>query len=135
MRGVVANVQCATETYAKIDQHKAALLAKLTELEAAAGRLDGIAVETSPDAMDDSAFANERDLAVGRLVSVTSLLAAVRAALDRIADGSYGECLECGETISAKRLAALPWAAYCRTCQETRDSRNVGDAASPAQGP
>jgi len=41
------------------------------------------------------------------------LLAEVRAALKRIAQGSYGACALCGQPIAEKRLEALPWAAYC----------------------
>lgn len=97
------------------------LRAKLAELEAGVRRLDGIAVETAPDAMDESAFANGRDFEVERLVQMASMLVSTRAALDRIADGSYGACLDCGQTISPKRLAVLPWAGYCRPCQENLD--------------
>ena len=71
---------------AEIHQYRAALRAKLAELEAGASRLDGIAVETAPDAMDDSAFANDRDFAVERLVQITSLLVSERSALDQIAE-------------------------------------------------
>ena len=106
---------------AEIHQYRAALRAKLAELEAGVRRLDGIAVETAPDAMDDSAFANDRDFAVERLVQITSLLVSVRSALGRISDGSYGVCLGCSEAISTKRLAVLPWAAYCLPCQEKLD--------------
>jgi len=106
---------------AEIHQYRAELQAKLAELEAGARRLDGIAVETAPDAMDDSAFANDRDFAVERLVQITSLLVSVRSALDRISDGSYGMCLGCSEVISTKRLAVLPWAAYCLPCQQKVD--------------
>ncbi len=106
---------------AEVNQYRAALCAKLTELEAGAHQLDDIAAERAPDAMDDSAFANDRDFAVERLVQITSLLTSVRSALVRIADGSYGVCTDCGEAISPKRLAVLPWAAYCRPCQEKLD--------------
>ena len=106
---------------AEVNQYRAALCAKLTELEAGAHQLDDIAAERAPDAMDDSAFGNDRDFAVERLVQITSLLTSVRSALVRIADGSYGVCTDCGEAISPKRLAVLPWAAYCRPCQEKLD--------------
>lgn len=39
-------------------------------------------------------------------------------ALGRIRDGSYGECVTCGEELNAKRLEAVPWARYCLSCQE-----------------
>jgi len=40
----------------------------------------------------------------------------IRAALNRIADGSYGECARCGGVIPEARLDALPWTALCRGC-------------------
>lgn len=106
---------------AEIHQYRAALRAKLSELETGVRRLDDIAVETAPDAMDDSAFANDRDFAVERLMQITSLLASVRSALDRMEHGGYGVCLNCDEAINPKRLAVLPWAAHCRPCQENLD--------------
>jgi DnaK suppressor protein len=42
----------------------------------------------------------------------------IDAALDRISAGDYGVCAECGGMISSRRLAAVPWAAYCIKCQE-----------------
>lgn len=44
-------------------------------------------------------------------------LAEVEAALARIADGSYGVCVRCGEPILAERLEILPMAAMCMDCQ------------------
>ena len=46
------------------------------------------------------------------------LLLLVEAALGRISNGSFGECLHCGQDISANRLTAVPWSRYCITCQE-----------------
>ncbi len=40
------------------------------------------------------------------------------AALTRIAEGAYGNCIDCGEPISYERLEKLPSAARCRKCQE-----------------
>jgi DnaK suppressor protein len=42
---------------------------------------------------------------------------AARRALDRMHEGSYGLCSDCGEPISPKRLAAVPWAERCVPCQ------------------
>lgn len=44
-------------------------------------------------------------------------LVAVRAALERMADGSYGECTDCGQGVGAARLLAQPHAARCIACQ------------------
>ena len=40
-------------------------------------------------------------------------------ALDKIKEGNYGVCEECGEEIGEKRLKVLPFARYCRDCQES----------------
>lgn len=40
----------------------------------------------------------------------------IEAALDRIGDGTFGECVTCGEPISEERLEAVPHAARCRNC-------------------
>ena len=41
---------------------------------------------------------------------------AIQSALDRIENGTYGTCLTCGNTISAKRLDLIPVATECRFC-------------------
>lgn len=56
----------------------------------------------------------------------------VRAALQRVADGTYGLCLDCGEPIDARRLEALPASAHCVTCQELREQGRAPSAIRPA---
>ena len=48
-------------------------------------------------------------------------LAQVEAALARLGDGSFGQCLRCGRQIAPARLEALPWAAHCIDCQTAID--------------
>ena len=45
----------------------------------------------------------------------------VEAALVRLADGSYGSCVDCGAVISEARLVAYPTAKRCRLCQEQHE--------------
>jgi DnaK suppressor protein len=52
-----------------------------------------------------------------------SELAEVGEALERIAEGSYGVCEECGEEISFARLKAVPQTTHCISCQETLDKK------------
>ncbi|MDE0382737.1 MAG: TraR/DksA C4-type zinc finger protein [Defluviicoccus sp.] len=40
----------------------------------------------------------------------------IDAALKRIDDGSYGECMECGESIPPRRLEIDPTVAVCVPC-------------------
>lgn len=44
-------------------------------------------------------------------------------ALEKIADGSYGICIDCGCDISEKRLQSYPNAGRCLACQETYEDR------------
>jgi DnaK suppressor protein len=46
------------------------------------------------------------------------LLREISDALLRIDDGMYGDCMECEQPISPRRLDAVPWARYCVACQE-----------------
>jgi RNA polymerase-binding transcription factor DksA len=46
----------------------------------------------------------------------TRQLSQVMAALRRLADGSYGTCLNCQKPIERGRLDAVPEAAHCASC-------------------
>jgi hypothetical protein len=62
-----------------------------------------------------------RDLAANRMHWSAFLVQQVSEALERIDKGTYGLCLRCGQSIEAKRLAALPWVALCISCQEDKE--------------
>ena len=51
-----------------------------------------------------------------------ALLREIEGALERLRDGTYGTCMDCGMPLARKRLEALPWARYCVTCQERYQS-------------
>jgi RNA polymerase-binding transcription factor DksA len=61
----------------------------------------------------------------GRLVQRANRLV---SALKRLEAGTYGECVECGHTIKAARLKALPEVETCLICQDQieRMSRGSG---------
>jgi DnaK suppressor protein len=59
-----------------------------------------------------------KNLIANRMEWTDFLTRQVSEALKRIDNGDYGACLQCGQLISAKRLAALPWVTLCSTCQE-----------------
>ena len=84
---------------------------------------DEIAVEAAPDELDRVQSAAARELAVRQLESDALRIQQIKAALDRIRDGTYGTCLLCDRPISEKRLAAVPWAAYCVGCQSVMDEQ------------
>lgn len=100
---------------------------KEAELMEELRRPSGIAIETSPDQMDEIQFASDRDLAIRNVDRESRLLRQVRSALGRIRDGSFGECIDCENAISPKRLAAVPWAYRCIQCQDVNDRNGDGE--------
>jgi DnaK suppressor protein len=108
-------------TRTELNNFRAVLNTKHTEAARALGKREGLAIERSPDALDEVQFASARELSTQNLERESSILREVRAALGRIADGSYGVCPQCEEEISQKRLKAVPWATLCIRCQEQAD--------------
>jgi DnaK suppressor protein len=94
-----------------------------TSLENLLARRDGIGIQTSPDYADEVQYHMDRELAARTLGREYRILAAVRLALRRITDGTYGFCQHCNDEIHVRRLIALPWAPLCIRCQEKVDSR------------
>jgi DnaK suppressor protein len=108
-------------TKQELNKFKQVLETKQAELAAVLRNREGIAIEKSPDALDEVQHAAERELAIRNLDRESNLLRNVRAALRRMAEDSYGVCMHCEEEISPKRLAAVPWTPYCIRCQEIAD--------------
>jgi DnaK suppressor protein len=108
-------------TKTELNKFRQILEAKRAELEAAVRDREGIAIEKSPDALDEVQHAAERELAIRNLDRESNLLRNVRLALRRIEDGSYGVCVHCEEDINPKRLHAVPWTPFCISCQEIAD--------------
>jgi RNA polymerase-binding transcription factor DksA len=69
--------------------------------------------------VDDWAVADlETALDIAEVARDAEELQEVEAALRRMADGTYGGCLECGAPIPQARLAVNPAAPRCIACQE-----------------
>jgi DnaK suppressor protein len=102
-------------------------------------------LQKSRDDIEASLFKNEADskpvdldLAIGRLSRVDALqqqqmatarrrrleasMEQIRAALGRMAAGSYGECVGCGDFIGIARLRTRPEALRCLACQSDPSS-------------
>ncbi len=107
-------------TKTELNKFKEVLETKQAELAQVLRNREGIAIEKSPDALDEVQNAAERELAIRNLDRESNLLRNVRAALHRVDEGTFGVCMHCEEDISIKRLNAVPWAAYCIQCQGNR---------------
>jgi len=63
----------------------------------------------------------EQDFAFISMESEEDLLHKIEEALQRIKDGTYGNCEDCGVEIKPERLEALPFASLCVKCQEKEE--------------
>jgi DnaK suppressor protein len=64
---------------------------------------------------------SERDDEFAMNEHETAELGAIEAALARLDAGHYGQCLDCGTTITETRLAAYPSALRCLACQTAHE--------------
>ncbi|PKP73756.1 MAG: dimethylmenaquinone methyltransferase [Alphaproteobacteria bacterium HGW-Alphaproteobacteria-6] len=94
----------------QLEARKADLLARVAGIEA---EFD------SHDAKDweEMAVERESDEVLEDLgQSARQELRMIDAALGRVDDDSYGECVKCGATIAEERLDLLPATPFCRDC-------------------
>jgi RNA polymerase-binding transcription factor DksA len=96
------------ELLAEREAQLQAELAKLTEPTAEVG-----GISFGKRVGDGTAMAVDRLTAVSAQEQLLSVLEQVRHARQRLADGSYGVCEVCGESIPEERLEARPWAVRC----------------------
>lgn len=107
---------------ARLEQREAELM-RLGNVQAVAGtrNLAVQEVETSP--ADKATVRLLNDLALEAADHHATQLRTVRYALAKFADGSYGECEECGNPIGFSRLQARPEARRCIACQTRAERR------------
>lgn len=75
-------------------------------------------VGTAQDIADRAANSYTKEFLFHQSNNERQLLQMVESALGRIREGVFGECINCGTEINAKRLEAVPWTKYCIGCQE-----------------
>src|SRR5260370_3132181 len=74
--------------------------------------------DTAQDIADRAASSYTKEFLFSQSNNDRQLLQMVETALQRIREGEFGECVNCGNEINAKRLEAVPWTRYCIECQE-----------------
>jgi DnaK suppressor protein len=105
--------------------HEDALRAKQRELIDSYQR-DKAAGNASPDdgiqdLADKAASAYSKELNFSLSDGERNLLMLIEEAFNRMNDGAYGTCTNCGTTIGEKRLQAVPWTPFCIDCQELQE--------------
>jgi DnaK suppressor protein len=85
-------------------------------------------VGTAQDIADRAANSYTKEFLFHQSNNERQLLNMVEGALARIREGSFGECIHCGNEINAKRLEAVPWTRYCIACQEKMEKGQLEGA-------
>ena len=63
----------------------------------------------------------EQEFTLSLMENEGEVLQAVEASLERIEEGTYGQCEECGVKIPKARLNAIPYATLCIKCAERQE--------------
>jgi RNA polymerase-binding transcription factor DksA len=102
---------------AAIEERRKQLESRLGELRVRLHRIDSeldqpVSEDFSEQATEREAEEVLEDLGAAGLLEIRM----IEAALRRIADGTYGICVVCGDPIGEERLDVLPHAPRCRAC-------------------
>lgn len=100
-------------------QQRATVLEQLHNLRGGSvGRAQASAEHFIASEDTDAQLNTARDLEFALDEHETAELAQIDAALQRMAAGTYGQCLDCGDDIPLARLQATPQALRCIDCQQ-----------------
>jgi len=106
----------------KLDYFKKRLESQQLDLRRTVTRTeqDGRTVDedSAQDIADRAASSYTKEFLFHQSNNDRQLLQMVEGALERLREGSFGECISCGKEINAKRLEAVPWTRHCIECQE-----------------
>ena len=95
---------------AELEARRAELVRRVDEIEDELG--NSVAEEPEEQALEREDDEVREDLGEAAVREIRM----IEAALDRIANGSYGVCANCGERIAEARLDALPATPLCADC-------------------
>lgn len=114
----------------RLNKEKKRLIAQISELETTglgdtmSDSLGELSVyDNHPADIGDELFERSKDVALRDHAHIT--LENIEKALDRIEDGTYGYCEDCGRAIPEERLEAVPWTNKCIQCQKKAEAQKV----------
>jgi len=102
-----------------LQQKKLQILETFTKNKSYGMEADG---EATQDIADKAANSYTKEFLFSLSNSERELLQQVDAALVRIAERRFGFCASCEDAMNMKRLAAVPWARLCISCQQKQES-------------
>jgi DnaK suppressor protein len=112
---------------AQITQLRTQLIAQQQELTELLHNADAT---TKPVTLDQQSVGRvsridaiqQQQMAIANQQQTSDMLKGIELALRRINDDSYGDCLECSESIAYARLRAQPFASLCIDCQSASET-------------
>lgn len=106
----------------KLKAYRDALLERRSALLGVVGRNEDYGreadTEATQDPADKASNSYTKELLFSQSTNDRQILTLIEEALERMDDGEYGQCTNCGEEVQPKRLEAIPWARYCIKCQD-----------------
>jgi len=88
--------------------------------------------DDTQDVADQAVLSYQKELLFSQGTTGRQQLMLVRQALNRVQDGTFGECVQCSVEIGPKRLEALPWTPHCIDCQEKIENGEIEDPVRAA---
>lgn len=104
-----------------LQKRRQVMLSKISEESPLQGSDD----VTRGDSLDIASSARDREITFMLKSRELDELRAVEDAIERIDRDDYGVCSSCEDPIEIKRLEAIPWARFCRACQEEMENRKI----------
>jgi DnaK suppressor protein len=87
------------------------------------------------DAAESSEADIQDDIEFALIQMKSETLNRIEEALARLDEGTFGNCFECGDEISERRLRALPFAVRCKDCEEARELAERRERMSTSRRP
>ena len=115
-------------TKTKLKHLRTALEERKTEIEGDLGQMDdelrsiGREQDNERGGLGNHMAEDGSNLMEAERISTISadmrdVVSQITAAMERIDDGTYGQCQRCGQPINQERLEAFPYVAHCIECQ------------------
>ena len=82
--------------------------------------------ELDPDGLDIAVSASNRELSLRIADRERKMLNKIRTSMERLKDGEYGSCFECGDAIGYPRLTFRPVATMCIDCKTEQEQIEEG---------
>ncbi|MGH3411790.1 MAG: TraR/DksA family transcriptional regulator, partial [Marmoricola sp.] len=105
-----ADIERLTEELAEVEDDFAGMM-----------RSTGEGAGNDPADVGSATFERDQEMTIAN--NAREMLVQCEHALDRIADGTYGVCENCGNPIGKRRLMVFPRATLCMTCKQREERR------------